>query len=442
MIVLLRALCLFAVRVFYRTIALGGIERLPEQGPCIVVANHPNGLLDPVVTRIALGRRLAFLAKSTLFGNPAGRAATKAFDAIPVYRHKDKADTSQNERTFQLCRDLLAKGGWLMLFPEGTSHSDPSMKPFKTGAARIALSAEAAHDFNLGLRILPVGLLYEDKESFRTRAAVSVGVPLSLKGYAERYKQDERATVEALTQAIDEAVSAVVLQADNDELWNGFLAVAAWTSADGGKDLAAREARARELARAFHQLSQEEPERAASLVEKARRYVQVLRAVGIADPFALEQSPFPGVGAMVRFVAPLILLTPLALLGTIVSYPPYRLIAVVVGRMKKLESDVTSSVKVIAGLVFFTSWYGLLAVVAGALWGWPAGLGTFAVAPALGYIALRYWERVTLRREALRAWWLRFNRQSLTDAVQQRRKELCTLVERELAGTRPADESA
>src|SRR6185503_11927889 len=79
--------CLFAavrrgleglVRLFYRTIALSGRARVPARGPVLVVANHPNGLADPVVLRIALGEPLAFLAKSTFFVGVA-RLAMDAF---------------------------------------------------------------------------------------------------------------------------------------------------------------------------------------------------------------------------------------------------------------------------------------------------------------------------------------------------------------------------
>src|SRR5688572_13327696 len=96
----LRAACLALIRLYYREIAVSG--RPPANGPVILVANHPNGLLDPLVLCIGVGRPVAFLGKSTLFSNPLARLILRAFAAIPVFRAKE-ADTAQNEDTFRQC---------------------------------------------------------------------------------------------------------------------------------------------------------------------------------------------------------------------------------------------------------------------------------------------------------------------------------------------------
>ena len=133
----LRWLFLALVRLFYPSIRVENADRVPVAGPMLIVGNHPNGLLDPVVMRLALGRPVSFLAKSTLFGNAIGRLAMSAFEAIPVFRSKE-ADTSKNEDTFFRCVTHLSAAGALALFPEGTSHSETRLLPLKTGAARIA----------------------------------------------------------------------------------------------------------------------------------------------------------------------------------------------------------------------------------------------------------------------------------------------------------------
>ena len=118
--------------------------------PVLFAANHPNGLLDPLLLALVVGRPVRFLAKSTFFKHAVGRLAMSSFDAIPLYRTQDLPASeatdrsSRNEASFEVSRQALAAGQWLALFPEGTSHSDPQLRPLKTGAARIALSAAAS----------------------------------------------------------------------------------------------------------------------------------------------------------------------------------------------------------------------------------------------------------------------------------------------------------
>src|SRR5262249_40272225 len=153
------------VRLYYPSRTVEGGERIPPDKPVVFVLNHPNGLLDPLLLRVATGRPARFLAKSGLFANPLGRLAMNAFGSIPIYRAHEAgaraADVSRNDESFARCRAALAAGEALALFPEGVSHSDPQLRPLKTGAARIALSAEAEGRGALGVTVVPVGLYYE-----------------------------------------------------------------------------------------------------------------------------------------------------------------------------------------------------------------------------------------------------------------------------------------
>src|SRR5450432_114016 len=86
---LVRWLAEALVRLYYPVRSVEGAERIPRERPVVFVLNHPNGLLDPIVLRVATERDTRFLAKSTLFANPAGRLAMSAFGAIPVYRAQE-----------------------------------------------------------------------------------------------------------------------------------------------------------------------------------------------------------------------------------------------------------------------------------------------------------------------------------------------------------------
>jgi 1-acyl-sn-glycerol-3-phosphate acyltransferase len=439
---LFRRLAEALVRLYYPARVVEGRERIPSGTPLVFVLNHPNGLLDPMVLRVATGAPARFLAKGTLFRNPFSRLAMDAFGSIPIHRAHESggraADTSRNEESFARCRAELAAGGALALFPEGVSHSDPQLRPLKTGAARIALSAEAEHDGKLGVTIVPVGLYYERKALFRSSVLLVVGEPVAVAPLLGDYRRDERAAVGALTATIDARLDDVVLQAESRDLLAGIARVARWTSdrsSDDPNDLAAQHARARELADAYARLRARDPARVEAIAAEVRAYTRVLRQMGVRDPWALELAPLRP-GALVAALAKLIVAAPLAAIGAVLGWVPYRLAGEVAKRATQ-DEDVLGTVKLIAGAVFLAIAWGLEATVAGFAWGplWAAPV--FVAGVATGYVALRFEE---LRREAAEAWRLvvlrAFHHQT-TARLAERRRALADAVAR---GLRDADD--
>src|SRR6185295_2215516 len=121
-------------------IELMGVDRIPRSGAVIFAVNHPNGLVDPLFLLCYAPRPVSFLAKAPLFHYFFIGPIVRAFDAIPVYRKQDDTGGS-NRETFAHARAVLQRGGSIAIFPEGTTHDDPSLRELKTGVARIALGA-------------------------------------------------------------------------------------------------------------------------------------------------------------------------------------------------------------------------------------------------------------------------------------------------------------
>src|SRR5205823_8154473 len=178
---MLRSLLRMLIRIFFRRIEVTGVERVPLEGPVIFVLNHPNGLIDPAFLLCLAPRRVSFLAKAPLFRMPVIGFVVRAFKAIPVHRRQDAGgDLAKNAETFEAARGVLVRGGTIAVFPEGTSHSDPKLRPLKTGTARIALGAAAALPPHSNLQIVPVGLYYRAKQTFRSAALLHFGSPFSV----------------------------------------------------------------------------------------------------------------------------------------------------------------------------------------------------------------------------------------------------------------------
>ena len=411
------------LRLFYPEVSVRGAAPSGD-APCVLVANHPNGLLDPLVVRVAVRRPVAFLAKSTLFSLPVLRGWLGAFDAIPVYRAKE-ADTAQNERTFAVARERLAAGIWLALFPEGISHDGSRLAPLKTGAARIALSFEGA------LRVVPVGIVYESKEVFRSRASVTVGAAIDVAPFRAMATTDERAAVLALTERIAEGLRAVVLEADDEELWNGFVTVASWLVGD--EDVGARDAKARALARAWGALRARDPAEADALAEEARSFARALSQLGVTDPLDLEHAGRANLPRVAGSLVGLALTAPLALLGALLGWLPYRAIRPLAARLAKGEVDVVGTYKLFLGMALLPLWWLAQAVALGAWLRGPVGVAAMILGPLAGFVALRWDERFAARREVLRGRWLLSTQGQRTDALRVGRRALAERIDRAVA---------
>lgn len=432
---LVRALGERLVRLYYPELALTGTPP-PARGPVIFVLNHPNGLLDPMVLRVAVGRPVRFLAKSTLFGNPLGRLAMEAFGSVPVYRAQDGGETVEvsrataNERTFARCRALLAQGEAMALFPEGVSHSDPQLRPLKTGAARIALSAEREHE-GLGLVVVPIGLGYEHKATFRSRVLLVVGEPLRAADYLDEHRRDERAAAEHMTTDIKARLDEVVLQAESRELLAGVARVATWTAP--GADLATRNRRARELLETYQRLRQRDPARVETIVREVQAYGRVLRRLGVRDPWALELQPISPIRALASVVL-LIAAAPVSLLGALLGWVPYRLAGRVANRVTH-DEDVLGTVKLIGGSVFLLLGWGIEATALGLAGGLHWAVGVLIAGPLAGYVALRFEEIRRTTVESFRYLWLRGAHFDQVRRLTDRRRALAEDVTRALTET-------
>ncbi|HEX6844301.1 MAG TPA: 1-acyl-sn-glycerol-3-phosphate acyltransferase [Actinomycetota bacterium] len=161
---------------WFRGVEVRGIERLGE-GPAVVVANHPGGFVDPTLLTAVLPRIPRFLAMARLWRIWPIRPFLALAGAIPVQRAQD-GPTGRNVDAFAAAHRVLAEGGVVAIFPEGEASDSPHLLPLKTGAARIALGAAAAGV--RGTRIVPIGLIYEQKQTARARAYVRVGEVLDL----------------------------------------------------------------------------------------------------------------------------------------------------------------------------------------------------------------------------------------------------------------------
>ena len=201
-----------ALHWFYSSIEIIGRERIPANGPVILAASHHNALVDALIAGWIAPRRVTLTAKATLTDNVLLRWLFRLVGVVPLRRAKDETaktegatpDVQRNASAFIYILDVLEKGGMILIFPEGISHSNPELAPLKTGASRIALEARDKRAVG-NLQIIPLGLNFEDKGNPGTAVLAEVGEPISLDSLGE-------ITVDNLTALIAKRLAVVSLK--------------------------------------------------------------------------------------------------------------------------------------------------------------------------------------------------------------------------------------
>lgn len=423
---LIHAVISVALRLFFRRIETSRAHLVPKSGALIFVLNHPNGLIDPGLVFAALPRRISFLAKSTLFRLPIIGWLLRAVEALPLYRRADAGeDLSQNLRTFDECRRLLARGRCIALFPEGFSHNSPKLMPVKTGAARIALGASVE-----GLKVVPVGLYYTSKTSFRGEALLRFGEPLDVPTVSpDEDGEPPREEVRTLSARIESALLGVTLNVETEEQLDAARkAERLFSSVYEGLNVRLPLAERFDFLRTLSKQLFARLADAKGFEELSRRIVRhesELRRIGLA-PENLSLSRHSRWYVLRHFllrVGALLLLLPLTIVGVVLHLPAY-LICVLLARLfpKHGVDEIAPTVRILAAILLMPLTWLVVAGVVFYNWRWEAALASLPVSVVCGYVAMRSLEELY----DMRGWF-----KALLLLVRRRKLFLRLLIERQ-----------
>ena len=218
------------LRLYFHRIVHINKERLKEEGPLLVISNHPNAMMDPVFAVHRMYTICHLLANAGLFKHPIANFFFTSIFCIPIQRPKDVPDGQpiQNDDAFRRCDEHLLGGGKLYIASEGFSFAERSLRSFRTGTARIAFSAEMKTHFNLNLRILPMGLNYSASQKFGSDIVVELGELISVDAWQADYEKDPRKAVQEFTDYLQNKVRELTVDCrdvDEDEFLKKLEAV-------------------------------------------------------------------------------------------------------------------------------------------------------------------------------------------------------------------------
>jgi glycerol-3-phosphate O-acyltransferase / dihydroxyacetone phosphate acyltransferase len=425
----LHRLIMFAARTYYDITVAG--EAIPASGPVLLVANHPNALLDPALVAVAADRPMRFLARAPLFQHRSIGWLIRGSGAIPVYRRIDDPEQmARNEEMFVAAWEALAQGSAMGIFPEGLSHSEPSLAPLKTGAARVALGA--ARRLGRPFPILPVGITFRGgKERFRSEALVLVGRPVPWSDLVPtgRFAPEQ---VRSLTSRVEAGLSRVTV---NLRSWEDFPVIEGAESihhAEFGRSRSPNPVRwLARMRRTADALERARERRAAEWEALARDIVRHMRVLEVLRLRPRDLHEVPRTAVALRWTLRNLfffgIALPLGIVGTLIFYPPYWLVAWAEPRYD-LPPDKRATYKVLGGAVAFGGWILLIAAGLRELMGWRPALWALALLPLLAILTLRIRDRWEDAVADLRRFLLLRGRQDLRTRLLERQKELADRI--------------
>lgn len=173
-----------------------GAEKVPQQGPLVIVCNHASDF-DPPLLANCMRRPVAFMAKEELFQVPVLKQAITLYGAYPVKRG------SPDRSAIRAAMNSLDQGWAVGIFLSGTRTPDGRVTDPKLGAAMIAAKAQVS--------LLPVSLWGSDR-IFQKGSAIPRPVPITMRvgDVIPPPTSSKREDLEAVTQHCAEVINSML----------------------------------------------------------------------------------------------------------------------------------------------------------------------------------------------------------------------------------------
>ncbi len=213
----------FAFWLSHRKITVLGKENIPYGKPIIFAPNHQNALMDPMTVLCTNKTQQVWLARADIFHSKTVNAILHFLKILPVYRIRDgKENLGKNDEVFSKVIKILTKKKEIALFPEAAHSGRRQMVSHKKAVPRIAFLAEEKNNFNLDLKIVPVGIYYSHYWHFNRSVLINYGKPISLSDYKKIYSESEHQATMNLKNEIFSSIEKLSLEIKSKEHYENF----------------------------------------------------------------------------------------------------------------------------------------------------------------------------------------------------------------------------
>jgi len=190
---LLKKYVIFNFKRFYSEYIVVGRENIPTDSPIIFAANHLNALMDALAIHSIAPENVTvtFLARADMFSNKLVAKILRFIRIMPAFRMRDGMENlGKNNEVFEHCVDILNQNKPLGIMPEGNQGEQRKLRTFTKGIFRIAFDAQQKYGTNPGVKIIPVGIDFEDINKFGKYIIINIGKPIEISDYMAAYAKN------------------------------------------------------------------------------------------------------------------------------------------------------------------------------------------------------------------------------------------------------------
>jgi len=347
--------------VFYKKIIVLNKENIPKNEHLIFAPNHQSSLMDALAVVTNLKGQPAFLARSDIFNKPFIANLLYLFKMLPVYRIRDGIDTiGNNEKTFEKTIDVIRNKNGLIILPEGNHSKFRRLQVLKKGICRIAFQSEESTNFNLNIKIIPVGLDYSSHQKIRSTLVIKFGKPIEVRKFKELYLENPQKGMRALKEEISDRIKELMLHIETSRYYDLYNRIRLIYGSKMAKNHGINEYKqplALELDQktviVLNKYHDKFGNGLDNLNEKVEQFTQLSTKLNI-DHQVLENGPFSLINLLLKSLATLLFL-PVFIYGFINNFLPFFIPEWLSGKIK--DKQFHNSVKFVTSMILFPLFY-------------------------------------------------------------------------------------
>ncbi len=381
--------------VYYRNITIINKQNIPEDGSVIFTPNHQNALMDALALLFNIKRQLVFVARADIFKNKKVAAILYFMKILPIFRIRDGYDSLKNNKeTFDKTADVLRGGNGLVILPEGNHAASHRLRTLKKGFARIAFQTEETHNFNLDIKIVPIGIDYSNYYKIREKLLLNFGQPISISDYKNLYLKNRPQALNKIREDLSRALSEVMIDIKSEKHYSTYQNIREIYSAKYTLDLGYKNTKQPNLFLAEKKLiskveafEAKDPSGFERLHKTIGEFVSGTKKAKL-DIEILSRKPRNTFMLMAKTLG-LLLLLPVYLYSLILNLIPFQ-ITMAAHKLVK-DPQFTSSFKIIVSWLMFPLFYivetAIITNVFNLPFGWYYFIGSQILAAAIGWFA-------------------------------------------------------